>query len=752
MKTVLRISLLFVLLLSLSLPFARAEGWLNEAAAPDAVQNATDSAVYDAADAAGTVVNADRPQDPTPQEKIVYSFTPLDVVLILDVSDSMSRTDEQTGKTLLGYAKEAATAFVRTLLSVNPASRVGVVAFSDTSFAACGLLGLNDQDSLLSAVNALSTGSRTNTGGGFASAGELLNAQAMDGRRRMVLMLTDGQANEGDGDPVAYAVGKGKECAGMGYVYNIGLVGGLSGSEKKETRKVLEAGYETRYFEVDFDQVADAGSLITMITSSIAMSASSAEMIDEATGSVFMSDAYRLSVGPGFEARIERADGEYLSSFPEDRRDSASFGSLNQVDNDKHFALLKGDYVIYIRGSYDANSSYSLHTLRGETMAEDTLLSVEGWSHRSVGVRVTLADGEMTVEDESYDCLDVTAVDWDGNPTAGLEKAVTARVRSNAMARCAPSDGAPKVSQMHKGDHVQVLAYDPGTEYYFVTFTDEDGLVSRGWMSKNTLATPNGFVPDMAWLDGEYTVGADTQAHRTPDAFSAVAFTVEAQTTVNLLHAERSADGSEWAYVSVPDGKTPRYAYVPASALSGFETVAPEGFRVGHNISMYVTELDFPVLPIKSGLKLKVYSCPDRSSWRGANKKAMVNTNGGLRAMGWVDNNWLFVRYGTTVGNSRVGYIAAEDINADVPNVPLVAFNPIPAVITRECLMSDDPLNFSEEIAVLETGTEVMWLASYAHPETGAPLDYIETKADGKTVRAFIERDCLKKLEGEEKL
>lgn len=93
----------------------------------DAVQSVTDTTVFDAADQAGTVVNASRPDDSTQQDRIDYSFTPLDVVLIIEASGSMDRSDGQSWATLLDYAEISANAFANTLFSINPDSRIGIV-------------------------------------------------------------------------------------------------------------------------------------------------------------------------------------------------------------------------------------------------------------------------------------------------------------------------------------------------------------------------------------------------------------------------------------------------------------------------------------------------------------------------------------------------------------------------------------------------------------------------------------------------
>ena len=98
--------------------------------------------------------------------------------------------------------------------------------------------------------------SLANTGGGFAHATALLDQEAIPDRQRVVLLLSDGLANEGVGDPVAYAVQQGTAAAQSSLVYTIGLVGGMTEQEREYTRSILAAGYETRYFEVDFGEEA----------------------------------------------------------------------------------------------------------------------------------------------------------------------------------------------------------------------------------------------------------------------------------------------------------------------------------------------------------------------------------------------------------------------------------------------------------------------------------------------------------------
>ncbi|MBQ8653671.1 MAG: VWA domain-containing protein [Clostridia bacterium] len=729
MKRILSLMLSLILLASC----AQAEGWLTESHEPGAVDAVTDKTVYDAADSAGTVVNASDPGTPGQQEQIVYSFTPLDVVLVVDVSGSMGRSD--SSKDLLDYAKDAASAFSRTLLSINPASRVGVVEFSSAAFVVSSLKGLNDQSALLSAIGGIHLGGNTNTGSGYATAASLLESEAMSGRRRMVLMITDGLANEGEGDPVQYAVSQGRNCAAMGSVYTIGLVGGMGESEKRETRRVLNSGYETRYFEVDFDQVGDAGAMINMLTTSIAVSASSGEVVNE-DGSVSEGSTYQLTLEGGYNARVRHASGASLSSYPEDYSDSAPFGTMTNVNGRKHFVLVEDDYTIDLEGASSGPGSFSLSAMHGLEMQEEPLASLGGWSDPSVGRRYVISDGQISSSDTGYNPIDPTDTDRQGNPVTGNPSMADAISKGAAQVKDAPTKKGSKLAQLKKNDHVAVLAQDSAAGYAFVAYTDKDGKLSRGWVETSLLKEIKGFVPEMPTLGGQYAVASDVASRCAPADSASEALALKAGEEATLLHVDRDAQGREWAYVSVTRKKAQRCVYVPADCLQGWTAIAPEGFRMSHAQMENVSELFFPAVNVGM-LKLKVYSAPSTKSWRGAKGKAMVATVGGLYACGWVDNGWLLVQYGTSNDTRRVGYVQASELRSAAPILPQITFNAAPATVHTACVLTDDPDTMKEQIVSLKPGAKVTWLATYSYHE-GVELDYIQTKVNNKTVRGFI--------------
>lgn len=738
MKRILCLLLSMAMLLSAAL----AEGWLVFPGQSGSVEDVTEKTVYDAADAAGRVVNASDPGDPSAMDMITYSYTPVEVVLIVDVSGSMSATDDATGKSLLSYAKDAATAFSNTLYTINPASRVGLVWYGSDAGVACDLTGFADQSSLLSAINRLSETGSTNTGGGYEQAVSLMSSSDMPDRRKVFLMLTDGQANMGGSDPEAYAIAQGRRASAMGSVYTIGMVGSLSSDAKRATRRVLEAGYETRYFEVDFDQVANTGIGLTTVMHMIAGSASMAERIDPLTGLAKEASFYHIRSGAGYQVRVQHKNGEYLSNDANDYRASASFGTMSDIGGQYTFVVSDDDLSISVKGVSTQSGGLSVTKMQGLSMKETLVMKQNEYSSPCVNQTLVIEDGNVVSRsDQTYNCLNMFEVDRDGNPIRGLSMPADATTKGNVSVKPAPKSTAQNVSQVAKGGHVSVLAQDLDTGWYYISFTDKEGKLSRGWVEENVLADLRGHVHVMVWLEGNHTISQNTQSMRAPSASAAKAYEIKKGTQVTLRHVERDTQGNEWAYVALPGNPT-RCAYVQTNAIEGWQAIAPEGYMLGYDSPVPTTELDFPKIDVQRNQLLKVYSGPATSSWRGAKGKAEVSTNGGLYAMGWVNNEWLLAQYGTSAGNRRVGYIHASAIKGELPVLPQVVFNPVQATVQWECVLTDDPRNASEEIATLRAGTKVTWLASY---DNGQLWDYIETKVSGKVVRAFIPQGCLDK-------
>jgi Ca-activated chloride channel homolog len=117
--------------------------------------------------------------------------TPLNLSLVLDRSGSMSG-----GK--LAAARGAAQALVRRLF---PEDVVSVVAYDD-SVATVALPGTGaEQTGLQEAIAAIETGGMTNLSGGWLRGRDLVSTRLLPGGVNRVILMTDGQANQGITDP-----------------------------------------------------------------------------------------------------------------------------------------------------------------------------------------------------------------------------------------------------------------------------------------------------------------------------------------------------------------------------------------------------------------------------------------------------------------------------------------------------------------------------------------------------------------------
>ena len=132
--------------------------------------------------------------------------------------------------------------------------------------------------------------------------------------------------------------------------------------------------------------------------------------------------------------------------------------------------------------------------------------------------------------------------------------------------------------------------------------------------------------------------------------------------------------------------------------------------------------------------RLDVYSAPSTSSWRGANGRAMMNTNGAVWAAGW-EKGWLQVFYETNTG-LRVGYVNGADM-ADHPVLPDLAFAYAPAQLLADCVITDDPLSQATIITTLRQGATVTYLSTAVN-QNGQVWDYVETTFGGQPVRGYI--------------
>lgn len=144
----------------------------------------------------------------------------------------------------------------------------------------------------------------------------------------------------------------------------------------------------------------------------------------------------------------------------------------------------------------------------------------------------------------------------------------------------------------------------------------------------------------------------------------------------------------------------------------------------------------FQYITLKGNQRLDVYSAPSTASWRGANGKAMVNTQGAVWAAGW-ENGWLQVFYETNNGAVRVGYVDGSKISGKVDFQQALFFSWTSVKLAASCTLTDDPLTGSSSITSLQNGASVAYLTTVVN-QRGQVWDYIETSVNGKTVRGYI--------------
>lgn len=147
----------------------------------------------------------------------------------------------------------------------------------------------------------------------------------------------------------------------------------------------------------------------------------------------------------------------------------------------------------------------------------------------------------------------------------------------------------------------------------------------------------------------------------------------------------------------------------------------------------YGYELHFEEMILDSERNLKVYSGPGEKYYRGANGKASVSTNDVIYVAGWA-GDWLLVKYWTNAGPSRVGYVHRSGLTGEV-DAPELALEKREAVVLDDCTYSDDPEFKGNVIGELKAGQKVTFLGAYRRNRQWA---YIETKVNGKLVRAFV--------------
>lgn len=120
--------------------------------------------------------------------------------------------------------------------------------------------------------------------------------------------------------------------------------------------------------------------------------------------------------------------------------------------------------------------------------------------------------------------------------------------------------------------------------------------------------------------------------------------------------------------------------------------------------------LNAEVMSFTPGQTYAVYSAPDSRSIRGAKGRARVSTNGWIQVFG-AEGDWLLVQYAITPEHCRIGYIDKNALPQDAA-VPALALEAVPAIVSYDVSVTDDPLMSQTPLTRLTENTSVTALAS----------------------------------------
>ena len=131
-----------------------------------------------------------------------------------------------------------------------------------------------------------------------------------------------------------------------------------------------------------------------------------------------------------------------------------------------------------------------------------------------------------------------------------------------------------------------------------------------------------------------------------------------------------------------------------------------------------------------------VYTAPSEDSLRLADGKASCNMGSEMAVAGYVDG-WLMVRYEIKDKKVRVGYVPERHIRGIKVNISELKFSSVPAQVTEETEITDNPRDNSTPFGTLPAGTDITILGKYTY---SGNWWYIETTFEGQRARGFISR------------
>ena len=134
------------------------------------------------------------------------------------------------------------------------------------------------------------------------------------------------------------------------------------------------------------------------------------------------------------------------------------------------------------------------------------------------------------------------------------------------------------------------------------------------------------------------------------------------------------------------------------------------------------------------------YSAPSESSVRFAKGKASVNLREPAKFYGLMqDGNWALIEYEVSDRTSRFGYVKRSDLPSSMTWKYNISSIDVPVTVTQDTFLTDDPNVSQYQQMTLNAGSSVRLLGKYREWYA-----YVETTLDGKAVRGFVPRACLR--------
>ncbi|MCB0417500.1 MAG: VWA domain-containing protein [Bdellovibrionaceae bacterium] len=188
-------------------------------------------------------------------QKATFHRKPLNLSIVLDISGSMSDTDN-TEKSRLDWAKDA---IAKTVAELNEQDILSIVLFDTNSEVLVPAANVTDKAALLKKVNALKTKGSTNLEAGLVDGYEQLSERALDleGYESRLILISDAGLNTGVTDEAAVLKqitdysneGIGLTAIGLGLNFNQKFVHGITQSRGGNYLFVHSGKDMFRYFE-----------------------------------------------------------------------------------------------------------------------------------------------------------------------------------------------------------------------------------------------------------------------------------------------------------------------------------------------------------------------------------------------------------------------------------------------------------------------------------------------------------------------